>query len=395
MDRQVSKLSAAAVKAAAPGMHGDGGGLWLHVSGRTSKSWIFRFTSPIDGKPHEMGLGPLHTLSLAEARIKALDCRRQVLEGRDPLADRKAQRRAARVVAVKEISFRECAEAYIEANEKGWRNAKHRAQWPSTLERYVYPVFGAMPVKAIDVDLVRQVIEPLWNHKTETASRVLGRIEMVLDWATVNKRRSGDNPARWHGYLDKVLPAKTKVRPVVHHRALRRYAEIAGFVDELRQREGVAARALEFLILTAGRTGEVLGATWREIDEERRQWTIPAARMKAARDHEVPLSAPALAILHAMKEVRQDDFVFPSARPGRPLSNMALLAVLGRMGRGDLTAHGFRSTFLSRSPKNSRVSFVSNAQFNGMCSLRAQSYRLLAPRRKSFKLRKGGPLSLP
>ena len=292
-----------------------------------------------------MGLGPLHTLSLAEARIKALDCRRQVLEGRDPLADRKAQRRAARVVAVKEISFRECAEAYIEANEKGWRNAKHRAQWPSTLERYVYPVFGAMPVKAIDVDLVRQVIEPLWNHKTETASRVLGRIEMVLDWATVNKRRSGDNPARWHGYLDKVLPAKTKVRPVVHHRALRRYAEIAGFVDELRQREGVAARALEFLILTAGRTGEVLGATWREIDEERRQWTIPAARMKAARDHEVPLSAPALAILHAMKEVRQDDFVFPSARPGRPLSNMALLAVLGRMGRGDLTAHGFRSTF--------------------------------------------------
>lgn len=252
-----------------------------------------------------------------------------------------------------------------------------------------------MPVKAIDVDLVRQVIEPLWNHKTETASRVLGRIEMVLDWATVNKRRSGDNPARWHGYLDKVLPAKTKVRPVVHHRALRRYAEIAGFVDELRQREGVAARALEFLILTAGRTGEVLGATWREIDEERRQWTIPAARMKAVRDHEVPLSAPALAILHAMKEVRQDDFVFPSARPGRPLSNMALLAVLGRMGRGDLTAHGFRSTFLSRSPKNSRVSFVSNAQFNGMCSLRAQSYRLLAPRRKSFKLRKGGPLSLP
>jgi len=341
----IAKLSAAKVKTAGPGMHGDGAGLWLHVSGRGTRSWMFRFTSPIDGKPHEMGLGPVHTLGLADARIKAMECRRQVLEGGDPLAERRAKRQAGRSAIVKTITFRECAEAYIAANEKGWRNPKHRAQWPSTMKAYVYPIMGEQPVQAVDVGLVMQAIEPWWNEKTETASRVRGRIELILGWATTKGYRTGDNPARWRGHLENLLPNKTKIRPVVHHPALP-YAEIAGFVAGLRQRDGVAARALEFLILTAGRTGEVLGATWAEIDLERRQWIIPAARMKAAREHRVPLSAPALAVLEAMKAIRYGDCVFPGGgRVGRPLSNMALLAALGRMGRGELTAHGFRSTF--------------------------------------------------
>jgi integrase len=342
MDRRISKLSALAVKSAKPGMHGDGGGLWLHVSGRGTRSWIFRFTSPIDGKPHEMGLGPLHTLSLADARIKAMDCRRQVLEGGDPLAARQARRQAARVAAVKTISFKECAESYIAAHEAGWRNPKHRGQWPATLAAYVYPIFGALPVAAIDTGLVMQAVQPLWAHKTETASRVRGRIESILDWATARGYRAGDNPARWRGHLENLLPNKSKVAPVAHHAALP-FPEIAAFVAELRQHSGAGARALEFLILTAARTGEVIGARWPEIDLEGRLWTVPAGRMKAGREHRVPLSAAALAILAALP--RKGDFVFPGGRAGRPLSNMAMLQLLGRIGRGALTAHGFRSCF--------------------------------------------------
>ena len=322
-------------------MHGDGGGLWLHVSGRGTRSWIFRFTSPIDGKPHEMGLGPLHTVSLADARIKALDCRRQVLEGGDPLAARQARRQAARVAAVKATTFRECAEAYIAKFEGGWRNPKHRGQWTSTLATYVFPIFGALPAAAIDTALVMKAVQPIWAQKTETASRVRGRVETILDWAGARCYRQGENPARWRGHLENLLPKKSKIQPVEHHAALP-YTEIGAFLAELHQREGVAARALEFLILTAARTGEVIGARWSEIDEEARLWTVPADRMKARKEHRVPLSAPALAILRALP--RASEFVF-AGQTGRPLSNMALLALLGRMGRGELTAHGFRSSF--------------------------------------------------
>jgi integrase len=242
------------------------------------------------------------------------------------------------------MTFRQCAEAYIAAHEMAWKNPKHAAQWPSTLGAYVYPVFGDLPVQAIDVGLVMKVIERIWIEKPETASRVRGRIESVLDWATARGYRRGENPARWRGHLENLLPKKSKVRRVEHHAALP-YSELPEFMVELRRQEGVAARALEFAILTVARTSEALGATWSEIDLERHLWVIPAERMKSGREHRVPLSEPAVAILAAMKEVREGGYVFPGGRARRPLSNMAFLMRLRRMGRDDLTGHGFRSSF--------------------------------------------------
>jgi integrase len=291
-----------------------------------------------------MGLGPTHTVSLAEARQKALTCRKLRLDGGDPIEDRTASRTAARLDAAKAMTFKACAEAYIAAHSAGWRNPKHRAQWPATLETYVYPVFGALPVRVVDTALVTKAIEPIWTTKPETAGRVRGRIESVLDWATVRGHRQGDNPARWRGHLKSLLPARDKVRRVAHHAALA-YAKIGAFMAELRQQEGVAAQALEFAILTAARTGEVLGARWEEFNRAERLWIVPGERMKAGKEHRVPLSDAALVIVDKMAEVRQGDSVFPGAKEGRSLSQMAMLMLLRRMGHAELTAHGFRSTF--------------------------------------------------
>jgi integrase len=343
MARMVGKLTALDVsRAKERGYYGDGGGLYLLVGPTGAKSWVFRFRKA--GRLREMGLGPLHTISLARAREKAREAREQRLDGGDPIEAKHAARQQARLDAAKAMSFQQCAERYIASHEAGWRNPKHAAQWPSTLGTYVYPVFGSLPVQSVDVGLIMRVLEPIWTTKPETAGRVRGRIESVLDWAAARKFREGENPARWRGHLENLLPKKSKVRRVEHHAALP-YAELDAFMDELHQQEGVAARALEFAIFTVGRTGEVLGAKWSEIDLRARLWTIPAERMKADREHRVPLSEPALAILAAMHEVREGDFVFPGGRARRPLSNMSMLMLLRRMGRGDLTAHGFRSTF--------------------------------------------------
>jgi integrase len=341
--REPGKLTALEVKQAnRRGYYNDGGGLYLLVGKTGGKSWVFRFR---DGaRLREHGLGPLHTVGLAEAREKARACRHMRLDGIDPIGARKAARGAAKLDAAKAMSFRQCAERYIAAHEAGWRNPKHAAQWPSTLQTYVYPVFGSLPVQAIDVGLVMKALEPIWNVKPETAGRVRGRIESVLDWATARGYRQGENPARWKGHLENLLPKKSKVRRVEHHAALP-YAELGAFMTELHQQEGVAARALEFAILTAARTGEVLGARWSEIDFKVRLWTVPAERMKAGKEHRVPLSDAAIAVLEGMQAIREGDFVFPGGRARRPLSNMACLMLLRRMGRGDLTAHGFRSTF--------------------------------------------------
>jgi integrase len=343
MARTIGKLTALAVsQPKRRGYYGDGGGLFLQVSAGGAKSWVFRFK--VDGKLREMGLGPTHTISLAEAREKALGCRKARLDGRDPIDERKASRLAARLAAATAMTFKACAERYIAAHKAGWRNPKHAAQWPATLGTYVYPVMGALPVQAVDVGLVLKAIEPIWTTKPETAGRVRGRIESVLDWAAARGYRQGENPARWRGHLENLLPKKSKVRRVQHHAALP-YGEIAGFMVELRQQEGVAARALEFTILTAARTGEVIGARWSELDLNERLWTVPSDRMKAGKEHRVPLSAPALAILEDLAKVRESDFVFPGGRHGRPISNMAMLMTLRRMKRDDLTAHGFRSSF--------------------------------------------------
>jgi integrase len=284
--------------------------------------------------------------------------RQQRLDGIDPLTAKRAAKARERVG---DMTFQQCAEAFIAAQQAGWRNPKHAKQWPSTLEAYVYPVFGLLPVQAVDVGLVMKAIEPIWQTKPETASRVRGRIESVLDWATARGYRQGENPARWRGHLENLLPKKTKVRRVEHHAALA-YPEIGAFMVELHQQEGIAARALEFTILTAARTGEVIGARWDEINIAERAWTVPAERMKAGKEHRVPLSDAALAILEEMRKVRQSDFVFPGAKARRPLSNMAFLMLLRRMGLGELTTHGFKVDVLrlvqrahqlpSRSPRD-------------------------------------------
>jgi integrase len=339
----LNRLSAVGVKSIdRKGMYHDGGGLYLQVSAGGAKSWIYRFM--LDGRPREMGLGPLSVISLAEARKRAAEYRRMRHDGIDPIESRRTLRDQKKLEAAKSMTFDACAAAYIESYQASWRNGKHRDQWRNTLNSYVGPVFGSLPVQAVDVALVMKALEPIWKTKPETASRLRGRIEAVLDWAKIRGYRKGENPARWRGHLDKLLPARAKIQKVEHHPALP-YDEIGDFTAALRAQEGIAARALEFLILTAARTGEIIGARWDEVHLEDKVWVVPETRMKADREHRVPLSGSTLTILKQMGEIREGDFVFPGGKKAKPLSNMAMLAVLKRMGRDDLTAHGFRSTF--------------------------------------------------
>ncbi|MCJ2069170.1 integrase arm-type DNA-binding domain-containing protein [Methylobacterium sp. J-030] len=338
----LGKLTALGVaKLKAPGMYGDGGGLWLQVSGKGGKSWVFRYT--LRGKSREMGLGPVSTFSLAEARDKALTCRKLCYEGIDPIEMRREQRQDAAVESAKAITFRTCADGYIEAHKAGWRNDKHAAQWTATLATYAYPVFGDLPVQAVDTSLVLKALEAIWSTKTETATRVRGRIESVLDWAATRGYRRGENPARWKGHLQNLLPKRSKVRKVEHHAALP-FKDVPAFMRTLEGQPGIPAKLMIFTILTAARTGEALGARWDEIDLEAAIWSVPAERMKAGAEHRVPLSTAALAILAEMQGL-DDIFVFPGSRRGKPLSNMAMLVLLRRMERAGLTVHGFRSTF--------------------------------------------------
>lgn len=343
MPRQIHRLDAMKVKhLKARGLHADGGGLYLQVSKFDTKSWIFRFT--LNGKSRQMGLGALHTVSLSEARQKAESCRKLVWEGTDPIERRKALRARRGLEAAKTMTFNECALGFLRSHGAAWSNIKHSTQWKNTLSTYACPVFGNLPVQDIDTGLVLKALEPIWTSKTETASRVRGRIESILDWAKARGYREGENPARWRGHLDKLLPARSKVQKVRHHAALP-YPEIGPFMAKLRTHDAVSARGLEFLILTAARTGEVIGAKWDEIDFGQKIWTIPEGRMKAGKEHRVPLSECALKILDGMKATKVSDFVFPGGKKNRPLSNMAFLQLMKRMERNDLTAHGFRSTF--------------------------------------------------
>jgi len=342
MPRAINKLNQLKInKTTKTGLYADGGGLYLQITSTGAKSWLFRYMRA--GKARGMGLGPLHTIGLAEARAKALECRRLLLDGKDPIDTRRYERQVQRA-ATGEMTFEKCAEKYITAHRAGWKNAKHADQWTNTLATYAYPVFKSLPVSAIDTPLVMKVLEPIWTTKTETATRVRGRIESVLDWATVSGYRSGENPARLKGHLDNLLPKRSKVQKVAHHPALP-YSELTDFVARVRAQDGAAARALELLILTASRTNEVIASTWQEFDLSTGVWTIPAERMKMGKEHRVPLSPRAIEIVKAQEAVRQNDYVFPGARYGKPLSNMAMLELLKRMGRTDITVHGFRSTF--------------------------------------------------
>jgi integrase len=341
----INRLSPAKVRHAKPGMHHDGGGLYLQVTvgtnGGLHRSWIFRFA--VNGRDRQMGLGPLDIVGLAEARERAVDARRQRERGIDPLEARNAQRTQERLAGARVMTFDQCRDAYLAAHRAGWRNTKHASQWINTLSAYVSPIFGQLSVRAIDTALVMKALEPIWTAKPETAGRVRGRIERVLDWAKVRGFRDGENPARWRGHLDHLLPSRGKVQKVEHHAALP-YDQMAAFMAELARRESVSALALRFVVLTAARTGEALGTRWDEIDLAAKVWTISGDRMKGGRPHRVPLSGDAIAILERMEKARQSDHVFPGERRAT-LSSMALLMLLRRMKALDLTVHGFRSTF--------------------------------------------------
>lgn len=328
----------------APGYHIDGLGLYLQVTDAGTKSWILRYM--IGGRAREMGLGSYPEKTLAAARVDALRWRVLVSEGRDPIAERRRvyeeNLMQTRADLAKKFTFAETAERYIDSNSLQWSNKKHIAQWRSTIETYANPVIGNLAVDAIDTKLVEKVLDPIWRTKTETATRLRGRIEAVLDWATVRGYRSGDNPARWKGHLDKLLPTPTKVAKVRHHAALP-YVEIGEFMRLLHEQQGIAASALKFTILTACRTGEVIAAKWNEIDLSEKVFVLPGTRTKTRKEHRVPLCHAAIQMLKRLP--REGDYVFIGAREGKHISSMSMLMLLRRMGRPDLTVHGFRSCF--------------------------------------------------
>jgi integrase len=346
MARKVHRLSALAVsRESRPGMYPDGAGLYLQVSPAGTRSWIFRYT--MGGRTRDMGLGSARDVSLAEARTKALEARKLKAAGIDPIAAKEGQAAERRAAAARQITFKEAAEAYVKAHNPAWRNAKHGAQWLNTLKAYAFPTIGNLSVQAIESGHVVKVLEPIWDKKTETATRLRGRIERILDWAAARGYRQGDNPARWRGHLQSLLAAPGKLQKVQHHPALP-YAEIGAFFAKLRTENGLAADALRLLIVTATRTSEVIAARWPEFDLDAGVWTIPANRIKSGREHRVPLTEQAVTLLRSLARLRRDDaetdFVFPG-RGKKHLSNGAILALLDRMERGDITAHGFRSTF--------------------------------------------------
>ncbi|MEJ1406725.1 MAG: integrase arm-type DNA-binding domain-containing protein [Candidatus Sedimenticola sp. (ex Thyasira tokunagai)] len=334
-------LSPRKVATAGPGKYEDGGGLRLVVSKTGAKKWVLRFT--IDRKRREMGLGSYPDISLAKARDKASEHRTQASEGIDPIEARRTE-------PEKTPTFTTCAARYIRAHRRGWKNAKHARQWVSTLKTYARPVLGSKKVDTITTEDILKILSPIWNTKTETAKRTQGRVENILDYAAAHKYCDPMNPARWRGHLDKLLPKPSRVKKTTHHPAMP-YTEVPAFMAELSQNGCVSAYALQLLILTATRTSEVLQAQWAEFDLDEGIWVIPAERMKAKREHRVPLPDTAIAILHALPRIKGNPYLFTGARHSRPLSNMALLQLMRGMGygvngdRGNYVPHGFRSSF--------------------------------------------------
>ena len=337
----IHKLTPRKVATASPGKYEDGGGLRLVVAPSGAKKWVLRFT--IDGSRREMGLGSFPDVGLAEARDKASKYRKQARAGTDPIDARQSEPEAV-------PTFTTCAARYIRSHRPGWKSAKHAQQWVRTLKTHVRPIIGSKPVDAVTTEDVLKILSPIWTTKTETAKRVQGRIESILDYAAAHKYRDPLNPARWRGHLDKLLSKPSRVRKVTHHPAMP-YGDVPAFMKELSGNSSVSALALRFLILTATRTNEVLQAKWPEIDLGATIWTVPAERMKARRDHRVPLSDASLRVLEALPRMDGNPYLFPGARYGRPLSNMALLQLMRSVGygvgghRGDYVPHGFRSSF--------------------------------------------------
>lgn len=345
MPKVAKELTDLAVrKLSAPGRHMVGGvaGLNLQITPTGARSW--RLLAMVGGKRREMGLGSYPEVSLKDAREAARRARNAIKDGRDPIGERQAARQAIKAATEKLTTFRQAADAFLSAHEAGWKNPKHRQQWENTLESYAYPVIGDLAVGDIELAHILKILEPIWTDKTETATRVRGRIEQILDAASARGQIDApwQNPARWRGLLDKLLPAPTKLKKVQHHKALP-VDEVAAFMTRLKSQDGMGARAVEFAILTAARSGEVRGATWAEIDLDKALWVVPADRMKMKREHRVPLSSDAVALLKALPRIAGSPYVFPAARGGM-LSDMTLSAVTRRM-KVEAVPHGFRSTF--------------------------------------------------
>lgn len=344
MAKNINKLSALKIKnATKPGLYGDGLGLWLQVGPTGAKSWSFRYM--LAGKARQMGMGSIHTFSLSDARQKALEARQLVHAGIDPIEQNKATRATLRAEEAKAITFEQAAAQYIKANEKAWTSDKHAAQWTASLTAYAYPVVGKLPVAMVETAHISKILDPIWQEKTATASRLRGRIEKVLDWAKTKGFRDGENPARWKGHLEHSLAKPGKIAKVEHHEALP-FANMPAFMTRLRAMSSISARALEFTILLAARTGEVIGATDSEIDLATGIWTVPADRMKGKKEHRVPLCARALEIIATTPREKGSPYLFCGARKGNHIYKEAMLECLRDMeGCGELTVHGFRSTF--------------------------------------------------
>lgn len=327
------------------GYHRCAQGLYLQVSKNGSKSWLFRYKSPVTQKQREMGLGSLNFISLAEARVLAVENKRLMLAGIDPLEEKKRIQIKAQLDKAQNLTFRTVADACIQSKSHEWKNPKHKQQWYNTLERYAFPLIGSVPTRDISTDLVLQVLEPIWTNKSETASRVRQRIETIWDYAKARNYVTGENPARLKGHLASLLPKTSKIKRIKPFPALP-YKEIGLFISELQKQNGTSPLALEFLILTAARTIEVIGAKWEEIDLEDKVWIISADRMKAGKTHRVPLCGRAIQILQSINTNRNpNDFIFMGIRKNKGLSQNTMLALLKQMQRSDITAHGFRSTF--------------------------------------------------
>lgn len=339
MAKKINKLTALKVKKLTkPGWYPDGQGLYLQVSNTGSKSWVYRYE--IDGKERRHGLG---ATSLKAARKAAEFCRQLRNDKHDPIEYKRKLEADQALKKTKTVNFKKCALSYIESHKAGWKNRKHEAQWRNTLETYAYPVIGNLPVQDVDTGYVMQILKPIWYTKTETASRVRQRIENILDWAKVHKYRAGENPALWRGHLDKLLPKRSKVQKVKHHAAMP-YADIPEYFRNLRKVNTLAAKALSFTILNASRSSEAREAEWAEIDLEADIWTIPEERMKAEREHRIPLTKESIKILKKVESLKTDNQVFPGLRKGKSISDAALLKQL-KQTHPTLTVHGFRSSF--------------------------------------------------
>ncbi|MBO1326894.1 integrase arm-type DNA-binding domain-containing protein [Acetobacter suratthaniensis] len=339
------QLTARQVSALKDGALADGGGLWLVAQGG-AKSWYFRFTSPVTGKRREMGIGSVANITLADARRRATEARHQMADGLDPIDERRRQKAQDRKETG--ITFAEVAQRYIKEMTPGWRDPRAATIWTSSLKRLAFPIVGANPVAEVETKDVLSILRPIWQTTTETADRLRGRIERILDYARTHGWRDGENPARWRGHLANILPKPSAVTKVRHHAAVPRQ-DIARVMARLVESEGMAAKAVRFTCLTAVRSGEVRHAIWLEIDMTAQIWTIPAERMKTGKEHRVPLSEGAMAILHEvlpLRDRRAGDLVFPGAKRGRPLSDVALSKALHlAAGTKEVTVHGLRSTF--------------------------------------------------